>query len=612
MSDHPAWWKPCVENIAALEGISFDAAVKRLCTPDHCNQDNVHNYTHKICSCEKPFLNGCSGNNPNRPSCCSYTMESPILVTADNCYCCCGCFANGTPIMVDANSTKQIQEFVLGDPVWVAEDEHLNKWVQKEVKFSSGVGDNGIYNAMIKVVYQMPNGLDYILCNRNQPFLTADRKLKVASKLVPGIDELIMYDNTPVPVKDISVGLFKKGMHNIATSIGPSNEIGGHLIAAKGIVCGDYSLQIRNLAGDSLLMVNDHDNLPDFGTEAYFEKYKHVTGDHKGVSVMQHEEELPGPSPDEFEDFKNLKPMQHPDNVRYFVTEAQAEDITKKAPGAGIGSNYNLGLVSYLFKLFSGFYPEVKFYLDHAADQANAYSYIMNDVPFVILNSGLIRKYDMDYNSLVFVIAHELNHLYAGEPLGPNGYTCEGMADYAAILGTIPQVFYGGPVIQIQKGGVEKVKNLFTYISEKNAMGKPGNKCQFISIKCREDAMNAALSLGDLPECAGGPPTPTLEVLEANAEYGDQYPVISVTFNEAVDRDSAIIPGNYGFNPIAKTYRAAMDPESDKIVKVVADIEPDTEYTIYVYDVKSKDGSPLISGKNKAKFKLPELVPPKA
>lgn len=228
-------------------------------------------------------------------------------------------------------------------------------------------------------------------------------------------------------------------------------------------------------------------------------------------------------------------------------------------------------------------------------------------MPFVVVNGGLIRTNAVQYESLAFVIAHQLSVLYGGDPKGEDGYTCRGQADYAAILAIFPYVWFGLYAVPLIQPAIGQITKLFEFIDPAHRSGKPGNTCDFISIDCRLSAMNAAANTRVLPECAGGPPTPTLEVTSATpAEDGAS---VVVAFNEAVDVETAGNAGNYEFAPLvaAKSATVADDALS---VTVTAAFTPDTEYEVRVEDVLSSDGHPLVPGKNRAVFKTPAV--PKA
>ena len=223
-------------------------------------------------------------------------------------------------------------------------------------------------------------------------------------------------------------------------------------------------------------------------------------------------------------------------------------------------------------------------------------------MPFVVVNGGLIRTDAVQYESLAFVIAHQLGVLFGGDPKGDDGYTCKGQADYAAILAIFPYVWFGLYAVPLIQPAIDQITKLFGFIKPAHRGGKPGNTCDFISIDCRLSAMEAAANTRVLPECAGGPLTATLEVTGAIAATDGAS--VTVSFNEAVDVETAGRVGNYEFTPLTAATAATVAPDA-RAVTVEAVFLPDTDYEVRVEDVVSSDGHPLVSGKNRARFKTP-------
>lgn len=589
------WWLPgCLENIKKIPGAE-------LCSETHCIA--AQNYSHKVCNCQSPYVNGCLDPKPN---CCSYTATSPVFVAGaeTNCYCCCGCFANGTLVAESLDKSKPIEDYHIGDMVLTANGPDLKSWNQKEVKFSSGTGDMGAYNTLIKVDFGKAGEEDFLYASRDQLFLMPNKKLKRASRLVPGKDELLRPDGTTAPVLDLTVGKFKKGIHHIATSQEAAKSMDGHLLAVKGIVCGDYSLQICDLAKiNSELMVDNHDELPEFGTKEYIETHKHLAADSFRTNLTEiHPEKQP--SREEFEAMGSKKPVHIPEHAQYFVTKAQAEDIRENAPCSPPGSGAGTDITHYLFKLFKGFYPDVTFYLDEDNDMPNAYSFFEYEKPFVVVTGRLIRTQCIMYESLALIIAHELGHLYGGDPKDKHGYSCAGMADFTAISAVIPEVWFDYYSINIVKDSIEQIRKLFDFISDEHKHGLLGNKCSQISIDCRLQSMENASQTRQLPQCAGGSADPYLEVVGAAACNYETETHITVEFNAPLRKDTAEVIGNYSFNPHVKVFSAKVDHDDPTRVVLSSLIEAGIEYEVSVFDVMSTENQPLVPGKNKATFQL--------
>lgn len=594
-NDEPPWLPPCRDAVSKLGGV--------LCDPSHCDSSMIKNYTHAICTCDVGYENGCK---PTRyDGCCSYTMSSPVPIYSLGCYCCCGCFASDTPVAVDRDKYKAIGDFRVGDMVYVADDLSLEKWSQRAVRFSSGTGDMGVRNTLIMINYGRDGKEDYLFASRDQLFLMPDKRLKRASKLVPGKDELVMYDGAPVPIISMEVGSYEKGVHHIATSAEPAVSVDGHLILAKGIVSGDYALQISNLEAENDLLVENHENLPDFGTSEYIEMYKELKATSFKAELSGYDKSNDKITVDS-ELFRPLGvkgPAYIPEHAQYFVSKEQARDIFINAPRQSPASDAGRDMTNYLFKLYKAFYPQVHFYLDEENDMPNAFSFIEYGMPFVVVTGGLIRTDAVKYEALAYIIAHEIGHLYGGAPLNDAGYSCTGKADYAAINAVMPYVWIGLSSVPIVQKAIGQIKELFSFISPEHAKGRPGDKCMNISIECRLKAMEAATHISPLPECAGGPPDPALEVKGAVASEDKSGKYVTIEFNSGVDKTSAEALGHYSFTPKAPAYSARVDSEGSKVI-IKIDIQEEVEYEVYVFDVLTKDKRPLVFDKDHATFTL--------
>src|SRR5215211_7871611 len=101
-----------------------------MCPTTHCG--NLSASVKQYCNCEGPWsslkVNGV----------CPFTSQQGapmILPDGSTCYCCCSCFAWGTPIQVPGGGAgetfKPIEQFVVGDLVMVA-DADLS-WSQRVV-----------------------------------------------------------------------------------------------------------------------------------------------------------------------------------------------------------------------------------------------------------------------------------------------------------------------------------------------------------------------------------------------------------------------------------------------------------------------------------------------
>jgi hypothetical protein len=591
----PWWLQPCKDNIAKIPN-------GKLCSQDHCTE--AQNYSHAVCTCVPPYSNGCP--DPPTSTCCSYTATSPVFVAGTPpCYCCCGCLANDTLVAVDQDERKAIQEFVVGDMVYVAMDRELQTWDQLPIQFSAGTGPNSVTD-MIQIRFAGPEQElgETIIATRNQLFMVQGNKLKRASRLVPQLDALMRPDGSTVEVIDLTTGQFKGGVHAISTSVLQAREWAGHLMVYNGIVGGDYALQVTDLElANPELLVDGHADLPEFGTRAYAEQYSHLFADTLRAHVADAEY-----SDDHAKDFEPLAASARPkpaEDGTAFVTDVQAQDILHRAPRQPPYSGAGKDILNYLFRMFRGFYPDVTFYLDDANEAPNAYSTREYGSSFVVVNGGLIRTDAIQYDALAFVIAHQICVLRGGEPKDDKGYTCRAQADYTALTATFPYVWFGLYSYPMMQPAIDQITKFYSYIDEKDRAGVPGNTCNLISIDCRLETMAAGATVGPVPQCAGGAPPATLAVTGATA--AEDGLSVTVTFSAAVDVATAESPGAFAFAPLTPATKVTVSTDATAAT-VEAAFDPDTDYLVTVQDVLSANGNPLIPSKSMAKFKTPPPV----
>lgn len=596
VKDQPWWYAGCQENIKKLDPNG------KMCDVNHCAADMVHNYTEKMCTCQAPYLNGCSGPNPP-DNCCSYSATSPVPIYADNCYCCCGCFANNTPVAFAENEYKSIVEFQIGDPIYVADDVSLKSWSQRTVKFSAGAGNQGAHNVMLKVTFGSPPDTDYLLVNRNQLFLTPDGLIHAAA-LVPGEHLLLTANGNTKPVISLEVGVFTKGMHHIATSVGPATSADGHLILAKGVVCGDWALQIA--AGTSsvagLPVIQNMAKLPEFGTQAYKNAYPSLDYTDFRANIANLSKAAiyaAQPAIEEFEPYDSIHSAYVPENAFAFLNPDQAWDIARYAPAYSPASQAGKEVINYQFKLFSAFYPHIDFFYDERNLMPNAYIFEEYGRLRVLVTGGMGRLECLQFEGLATIIATMVGATTGGPPYNDTGLSCLGVASYG-IIGVVPEVWIGLQAAPIMAKGIDQITELFSYITDANKGGS--DTCMNVSCDCRIQAMQAAFSLLPLPHCAGGPPDPALKVSTASGQTGQPHGTFTVTFSLPVDPTTANELGNYALKPLASAYSAQVSPTDPTTVVVTADLAAQTEYTLTVGGVLSIEQQPLMPGKNTAVF----------
>jgi hypothetical protein len=259
------WWLPqCLENLKKIPG-------GVLCSDQHCR--DASRYLYAVCNCQPPYQNGCP--QPPTPNCCSYAPPSPVVVFGPSpyCYCCCGMVDGAMAMAVDHTTYRPIHEFAVGDKVLVATKPDLSAWEQVPVAFSSGTGP-GSDSPTIQIRYGDPGQPETLIVSARQLFLVTGGKLKQASRLVAGEDQLVGADGSAVPIIDLIGGIAADTLHRVATSTAPATSLAGHLMVINGVMCGDYALQLGNLeqAAPNLLVAG-HAGLPELGSAAYAQRY---------------------------------------------------------------------------------------------------------------------------------------------------------------------------------------------------------------------------------------------------------------------------------------------------------------------------------------------------
>jgi hypothetical protein len=596
LQDPPWWVQPCADAIAKLGGTMCDTPV--------CEEiPELERYAHAVCLCQPPYLNGCSGPNPP-PGCCQYGEGTPIAVLDQDCYCCCGSVARTMPVAYDATSYRPVDEFAAGDMVYVADDTSLGSWSRQPVVWSAGSAAGG--GIMLNVVFEADGRAEYLVVNRSQLFLTSERKLKPAAALVPGADSLVGADGEPRRLLSLEAGQFDQPLHHLATSAGAARSPARHLLLAKGVVCGDWALQIGLHGSDTdrLELVEGHAELPQLGTPEYREANPGVEHTEFGASLP---DAAKANGEGAFTSLGDLPAVPIPAGAHSFVTQGQAEEIQGAVHQLPATSSVVSAVLPALFRQFRGAYPHIAFRYDVATSLPNAYVFQEHGQDTVVVTSGLVRTDGVGREALAMVIAHSVGAFYGGPPLDAENYSCTGQADYAAVAAVIPYVWPGLQGAPVVKAGLAQLTALFAAVTDG---GAGPDQCTQPSLDCRIAAMQAALRMEPLPECAVGPPEPRLEVTGASAVASDPTgePTVTVSFNLELDPDSAQAIANYSFEPPVKVHSISLG--QDMQVDIWADVEADAYYELTVLRVLSADKNPLVRGKNKASFVVAEAPPP--
>jgi hypothetical protein len=419
------------------------------------------------------------------------------------CYCCC---SGGTPVAVGEEQFGTMEELEPGDMILAASVDPATKnlvWKTSSIEFSQGTGGEQVPALMIGF---SRNGEDEqsLVVTGKQLFYMPNGALRRAETLVSGLDVLLMSDGTQAAVTAVSTAVVRN-IHHIATSREPAMSIDNHLISIKGVVCGDYALQISGFGRD----VDAENKRPVFGTGEYVERYKHqiVIGS-MGVRAVNPSalrlptaESLPGFIPEKRDEDSIL-----PFAIRSFFTLQQSVDIFNTAVVSGVWQypppSVNVKMADNLLDTCKEAYPDINFSTYLSGDGnigVNAYALLLSGQKYVIIYAGLLSLTTLQPGALALIIAQAIAWFDSS-----TGFKCIGQADYDSIdiVTTVWNTFnYDGFV----PAAIAEVASLFQMISSANdGSAVPDDTCTTISTDCRLEAMNAAFNSLPLPACASG------------------------------------------------------------------------------------------------------------
>jgi len=567
-----------------------------ICPEVHCNEFQESPLYHEACG-EKAMYSpvqtlGCYNPVTNQwawapageiKKLCKEKAKQDPNWELEQCFCCCSCFANVTPIGLPDGQQRPIAEIEVGDMVLagtVSSDEV--EWEPATVGFSQGT-EGGSQPAMVYLVYGDGDGL---VASPDQPMMLADGSLTTAARLAPGQD-LMGVDGQPVTLSLVSIGEYKGGVHHIATNPDWEGSIDKHLIQANGLVAGDFTLQLHFPHLPSSEKVADWEALPELGTSEYQQSYSHLMQLGESEVYAAGEENDASVDPELFAVYGPEAEL--PMGTQSFITEAQAEDILQNGQQAPITEQSGYSLAQQAIALVSGFYRDYTYYIDWNRNEPNVYAFEQYGQKIVLVSGGLARMKGIGFTALTMAVAQSIARFAAGEPKAGK-YSCTGESDLYAFGVVSRKVWFGTAWLKQTMSATDQLGELFELISPENAKGNPLNVCEEPSIECREETWMAALSGSALPECAGGSPLPALKLEQASASGANE---VRLVFSQSPVEASAEDTANYTLTPAAKISKASIDAEKNFIVNLqVSDLEPG-KYTLTCSHLKSVFGGKL-------------------
>jgi hypothetical protein len=549
--------------------------------------------------------------------CKKLIIKDPERYDWRKCACCCSCYAWYTKIAVASDTVKFIQDFEVGDEVYVASVSTSKSglqlsWESRVVDFSDGTSPNPNGQDMLLIHYREGQKLGELTVTIDQLLLMPDGKLKRADRLQPG-ENLVREDGTLSEIVSVRVGHYTGGIHHIATPLDLNEElsIDGHLLSSNGVVTGDYWTQVYHITSDGTgqqLLTKGHEDLPVIGSE----DYSRLPGIQATLfSATLKGEEL---SPIRNHFFAEREELTTeiilPKGARSYFTKGQMKNI-RKAPHAPASEQRNIANFRYLQQLFVCFYPDINLYVNWEDEDPNLHAFTQYGQHTVYVSGRLLRTLAVEMEGLAAILGHGIAIFLAGQTTNPEDYPCTGVADYYG-LGYVLKEAFNFNWSDVATKGYDQLSTLFAFIKGKNRDGDPKLPCIRPSIDCRLQSLDAVLSGFNIPSCAAGPQPGQLELESAAATIFEDVTSVVATFNEAVDFASSSNVTKYQITPVAEVNTALRnDPQKNQVILTVKFPDPpEGDYTLVVSDILSKNGSTLNPDAKTATFTV--KAPPAA
>lgn len=525
----------------------------------------------------------------------TWGYSCPDGYATQTCYCCCSCLANGTPIAIP-NGVKAIEQFNIGDDVTVGGwDAQKLSWKTGTVKFSSGT-DAGGHSTM---VYIRAAGDRQWVASFDHLFLMSNGKLKRADRLVPGRDQLMTAEGTALDINSCQIGIWRGGLHHIATGLHFTGTLDGHLINSAGVVSGDYCLQINQHELAKMGLMDGPDDTPVLGSESFAAANPHLSVTR--AAALHAGENLEGvAAPAGFSALNPEGDIYIPAGAARFLTEEQADDIvnSKQASFRDLTSEAGIDAVNYLIKVFKAFYPSINVLIDRANPSFNTYAFEMYGQQHLVISGEITRLNGLYADGYKFIIAQGIARLLGSTPKDANGFTYTAAADFYAVSSIFRNVFFLDSD-DLFNNALDQIKTVFGYILPIHAGGDDNDLANNPSIKCRIGSINTGIFGGNVLPCA----CDDLALLAATPNGSDpKNLLLALSFNKNIDPLSIEDLYNFKFTPAGasevvtkppKVLSAQLNPQDASVVVLTVSAPLGRAFTITLTDVAAENGSVL-------------------
>lgn len=594
-----------------------------LCSQKHCVNYQETSTMKRVCKCENPnggMVPDCKPKNDSFPvetsECYNKVTGERRNITPDacfelrdtdrnwnirRCFCCCSCFAWGTLIAVPGEY-RQVQTIAIGDPVLAGSPTRdpngvlRLSWEPRTVAFSDGTTP-GQGQVVIMIQYGDESEL---MVTTDQPFLTPGGALVRADRLT--VEDLLVDANgNPVPITGVTLGTANVGIHNLGTADPVDGSLDRHLLLANGVVAGDHTVRLLQSSMFADAFEPGHAERAVIGTGAYAAA---LEGGQGALYASVRGKEARPPRNEAFVSMADALGVSAPRGAPSFVTPAQARAIAGNGEFAPPTVQVNVAEFTHLQKVFAAFFPGVHFHLVWESEDPNAWAFEAYGLRVVQISGKLLRARVIGREGLAFIMAQGVGRFLGSPPSDRRGYACTGQADYFAVGYGFINLFYGQS-LEMGLQALSQVKKLFAW-AEADGGGNGGGdgdgdgddrarRCRNPGLRCRIEAINAALAGQDLPQCAGAPVPGSLRLESVAVREVDLSQMVVATFSEPVDPASVGNVVSWTIRPVSEVTSAEVDPRNPRAVllSVVFPDPPEGRYTLAVADVLSSQGATL-------------------
>ena len=572
----------CVENVKYRGGV--------LCEWDLCReiQHEMDSY------CKNDSINPCSA--------------VPQYLNRKICYCCCSCFAYNTPIEAATGEYVAVQDIVANVDQILAGSYQPGagapQWKQRVVEYSWGIaageGEEELeFDYLYYIAYQTEDGSQppqFILTTVDHLFLRPNGKVTPIQFLTPG-DAIVNSHGGFSRVRFVVPARYRGGLHHVTFADFDNRTLDEHLISANGVVTADYAVQLAYSDGHlnpALVDAPADGPLLRASEDAYRAQYANQAA----LDFVSDSARWPtGMTPLAAEPMVNV-----PSQAKSFLTPEQAADVRASAPQLPPDNTENVSGALWLFEIFGAFFGKPVYLVDWQNETPNAYAWTVNRQVFVLLTGGLLRVQTISQEGLSLVLAH----LVAAS----EGVACVGPADYDAVFSKTRRIWRDSLFAHAFSDGYDQVATLFGYVSEENAKGDPADICGRPSLECRLLAMREAARMGPLPDCAN----PDLWFGLVSAKTGRQLRHVAVTFNAALNKETAETTANYAIAPeegdgkvkVEKAELSTLNPTEVRLQVTV--LQQHADYRLTVANVLSASERRIDPGHDSAGFAAGKLM----